>query len=80
MHQKLREHIEKIIALTEDEFSLVLSHFQHRSFKKKEFLIQKGDNDVDCYYIVSGLLKLIYDDENGNQHIGVLCNGRLVGK
>ncbi|MEO8534552.1 MAG: Crp/Fnr family transcriptional regulator [Flavobacterium sp.] len=69
MHQKLREHIEKIIALTEDEFSLVLSNFQHRSFKKKEFLIQKGDNDVDCYYIVSGLLKLIYDDENGNQHI-----------
>jgi CRP-like cAMP-binding protein len=69
MHQKLREHIEKIITLTNDEFSLVLSHFHLRSFKKKEFLITKGDSNVDCYYIVSGLLKLIYDDENGNEYI-----------
>ncbi|QSB25647.1 Crp/Fnr family transcriptional regulator [Flavobacterium sp. CLA17] len=69
MHQKLREHIEKIIQLTDDEFSLVLSHFNSRSFKKKEFLIDKGDTNIDCYYIVSGLLKLIYEDENGNEHI-----------
>ena len=69
MQQKLREHIEKIIPLTDDEFSVVLSHFKSRSFKKKEFLIEKGDSNVDCYYIVSGLLRLVYEDENGNEHI-----------
>ncbi|RZL38710.1 MAG: Crp/Fnr family transcriptional regulator [Pedobacter sp.] len=69
MKHKLREHIEKIIALTDDEFAFVLSHFTHKNFSKKEFLIQKEDENVDCFYLVSGLLKLIYEDENGNEHI-----------
>ncbi|WP_010520892.1 Crp/Fnr family transcriptional regulator [Aquimarina agarivorans] len=69
MKEKLKEHIEKLIPLTDDEFSFVLSHFSFEKFKKNDFLIQKGKNVKNCYFIVSGLLKLVYEDKNGKQHI-----------
>lgn len=67
--EKLREHIEKIVPLTDDEFAFVLSHFTCRSYKKREFLIQQGASVTDAYFVVSGLLMLLYDDAGGKQHI-----------
>lgn len=69
MKEKLKKHIEKVIPLTDDEYSFVLSHFSFENYKKKDFLIQKGENVKHCYFVVSGLLKLVYDDKDGKQHI-----------
>lgn len=69
MQQKLREHIEKIVPLTDDEFAFVLSHFTTKSYKKREFLIEEGKSVKYSYFVVSGLLMLIYNDESGKQHI-----------
>jgi CRP-like cAMP-binding protein len=69
MQEKLREHIEKIIPLTDDEFAFVSSHFTVESFKKREFLIQEGDKVKHAYFVISGLLMLAYIDESGKQHI-----------
>lgn len=69
MKEKLKEHIEKLIPLTDDEFSFVLSHFSFEKYKKNDFLIQKGEDVRHCYFIVSGLLKLVYDGKDGKQHI-----------
>lgn len=69
MQQKLREHIEKIVPLTDDEFAFVLSHFTTKSYKKREFLIQEGKSVKYAYFVVSGLLMLIYNNESGKQHI-----------
>ncbi|MHA7059511.1 Crp/Fnr family transcriptional regulator [Aquimarina sp. M1] len=69
MKEKLRSHIEEIITLTDDEFALVLSYFSFEKYKKKDFLIQQGELVKHCYFIISGLLKLIYEDEGGKQHI-----------
>lgn len=69
MHQKLREHIEKIIPLSDDEFAFVLTHFTSRKFKKHQFLIQEGDAVKYSYFVVSGLLKLVYTDDTGKEHI-----------
>ena len=69
MQNKLRRHIEEIIPLTDNEFAFVLSHFSSRKAKKREFLIQEGENVKHVYFVVSGLLKLIYRDELGREFI-----------
>ncbi|PWV48329.1 Crp/Fnr family transcriptional regulator [Chitinophaga sp. S165] len=69
MRQKLREHIEKIIPLSDDEFEFVFSHFTTKKFKKHQYLIQEGDPVKYAYLIISGLLKLVFTDNTGKQHI-----------
>ncbi|THU40353.1 Crp/Fnr family transcriptional regulator [Niastella caeni] len=69
MQTKLRQHIEKIIPLTDEEFAVVFSHFSFRKVKKHQFLIQEGDSVNHSYFVVSGLLKLSYTDANDKEHI-----------
>ncbi|MBC9797250.1 Crp/Fnr family transcriptional regulator [Sinomicrobium weinanense] len=69
MQEKLREHIEEIMPLTDDEFAFIDSHFSVQNFKKHEFLIRQGEDVKYTYFVVSGLLKLIYNDESGKEHI-----------
>jgi CRP-like cAMP-binding protein len=65
----LRDHIEKIVKLTEDEFEFVLGHFTLKSFKKNQFIIQAGDHVRDAFFVLSGLIKLVYTDESAKEHI-----------
>lgn len=69
MQEKLRNHIEAIVSLTPDEFSLVYSLFSTKRLKKNQFLFKEGDAVKDAYFVVSGLLKLIYSDDAGKAHI-----------
>jgi len=69
MQHKLREHIEKIISLTDDEFEFISTHFTTKKFRKHQFLIQEESAVKYNYFVVSGLLKLIYTDDTGKQHI-----------
>lgn len=65
----LQKHIEKVTALTNHEFEFVMSHFTKKEFSKNDFLIKKGDAVKDSYFVISGLLKLIYLDDSGKEHI-----------
>ncbi|SFO91234.1 cAMP-binding domain of CRP or a regulatory subunit of cAMP-dependent protein kinases [Chitinophaga sp. YR627] len=69
MQQQLREHIEKIIPLTDEEFDFILAQFTTKKFKKHQYIIQEGDNVKYAYWVISGLLKLVYTDNSGKQHI-----------
>lgn len=69
MLDKLREHIEKIVPLSEEEFAFVSTHFIAKKFRKHQFLIQEGDAVKCAYFIVSGLLKLVHTDDSGKEHI-----------
>lgn len=70
MREVLRKHIEKIIPLSDDEFEFVLTHFTTKKFRKNQFLIQEGDAVKYSYFVVSGLLKLVYTDgATGKQYI-----------
>lgn len=69
MQAKLREHIEKIVSLTDDEFAFLLSHFTFKKVKKHQYLIQDGDPVLYSYFVVSGLLKLSHTDSNDKEHI-----------
>jgi len=69
MQETLRKHIEKIVPLTDDEFAFVWGHFTSKKYKKHQFLIQEGEAVKYHYFVLSGLLKLVYTDEAGKEHI-----------
>jgi CRP-like cAMP-binding protein len=69
MQHPLRQHIEKILPLTDEEFASVLDHFTVKKFKKHRFLIQEGEPVKYNYFVLSGLFKLIFTETSGKQHI-----------
>lgn len=69
MSDILRQHIEEIVPLTDDEFDFVLSHFVYRKFKKHQYLIQAGDVAKNDYFVLKGLLKASHTNSQGKTHI-----------
>ena len=69
MHEKLRQHIEKIVPLTDEEFAFISTHFTTKKFKKHQFIIQEGNSVKYSYFVISGLLKLVHTDNGGKPHI-----------
>jgi CRP-like cAMP-binding protein len=61
----LKNHITKIVALTDEQFDYFFSHFKTKSFHKGQTIITEGDS-VNCeYFVISGCLKsfFINDDQ-----------------
>ena len=69
MIHPLRQHIEEIIKLSDEEFDFVLSHFEQINRRKHQYIIQEGEFVDKEYWIVKGCLKSYFLDENGKEHI-----------
>ena len=67
--QKLRQHIEQIVALTDTEFEFILSHFTIKKLKKHQYLVQEGEYVHSDFWVIKGLLKAYQNDSDGKQHI-----------
>lgn len=65
----LKDHINKTISLTDEEFSVVAPFFSEQHFKKREMIISENDQVDHVYFIISGLLKLFYTDAEAKEHI-----------
>ncbi|GAA4842205.1 Crp/Fnr family transcriptional regulator [Algivirga pacifica] len=65
----LRQHIEKIISLSDTEFEHVLSHFEHKSLRKHQYLVQEGEYDKYDNWVIKGCLKAFYTNSDGKEHI-----------
>ncbi|MBX3256183.1 MAG: Crp/Fnr family transcriptional regulator [Chitinophagaceae bacterium] len=65
----LRQQIEKIVPLTNDEFELVLSHFTERNFRKHQIIVHEGDYVSYDFYVVKGLMKSSHTNPEGKEHI-----------
>jgi len=64
-----RHHLEQIISLTDQEFDYILSHFHAKKYRKHQFVVQEGNTVDHDYFVVSGLLKAYYVNEDGKEHI-----------
>ncbi|MCK8520502.1 Crp/Fnr family transcriptional regulator [Aquimarina sp. D1M17] len=69
MKHPLREHIEEIIPLTDEEFDVILSYFQHIKKRKHQYIVQEGEIVDKEYWIIKGCLKSYFLDEDGKEHI-----------
>ncbi|RZJ69234.1 Crp/Fnr family transcriptional regulator [Flavobacterium sp.] len=69
MHDKLFEHLEQKIALSESEKEIVRQYFVPKKIKKKKLLLQEGYVCQYMTFVVSGLLKSYNSDAKGKEHI-----------
>jgi CRP-like cAMP-binding protein len=65
----LKNHVSKIIQLTDEQFDHFFSHFKKLSFKKGQAIISDGDK-VECeYFVISGCLKSFFINEDLKMYI-----------
>ena len=69
MSVELRKHIEKITPLSDIEFEYILSHFTTKKLKKHQFLIQEGNTVPNDFFVIKGLLKASFTNDQGKEHI-----------
>ncbi|WP_118972935.1 Crp/Fnr family transcriptional regulator [Taibaiella koreensis] len=60
----LKQHLSKTIALTDEQFAYVFSHFKPLSFKKGDAIISPGDKVDAEYFVIKGCLKSFYTNDD----------------
>lgn len=68
-NEALLRYIGQHIDLTQEERSIVLSHFKYRRYLKGQFVVQHGDICKYENFVISGCLKTFYVDYGGQEHI-----------
>ncbi len=61
--------IEAIIKLTDEEFDFVLQYFESKTYKKHQYVVQAGAPAPFDHFVVEGLLKSSFTDNDGKEHI-----------
>lgn len=69
MIHPLRQHIEEIIELTDEEFEYIFSYFETVKKRKHQYIVQEGEVANKEFWIIKGCLKSYFFDENGKEHI-----------
>jgi CRP-like cAMP-binding protein len=65
----LKKHITNSIALSDEQFEHLYSHFKLRSFKKGQSIITEGDKVDHEYFVLSGCLKSFYINDDVKMYI-----------
>lgn len=58
-----------MVPLSDEEYSFVRQHFIIKNYKKGGFLIEANEPVKYVYLVISGLLKLVFYDKKGREHI-----------
>lgn len=66
---KFKEHINEIVQLTDEEFSYVITFFTKRKYKKHQYIIQSGNLQSAEHFVLNGIVKTAYTDDDGRSHI-----------
>ena len=66
---RLREHIEAITPLTDEEFDYIKDFFILKNVRKNQFLVHEGDEVKYEFLTLDGIYKVFYIDQNGKEHI-----------
>lgn len=66
---RLREHIEEVISITDEEFDHIKTFFTLKNVRKNQFLVSEADEVKFEFLALDGIYKVFYIDENGKEHI-----------
>jgi CRP-like cAMP-binding protein len=69
MYHILYKHFNKYVALSEDEFEICKSLFQHKKLRKHQYILQNGDISRYETFILKGCTRTYEVDDNGQEHI-----------
>jgi CRP-like cAMP-binding protein len=70
----LRHQFETIVKLTDIEFDLIKPYFTLKQFKKRQFVFHQDKYIDSCYFVLSGLMKLVYVNNEGKEFIFSIVN------
>jgi CRP-like cAMP-binding protein len=65
----LIDFFDKMLPLTEEEKQLIISKFQPRLYRKRQYVLQEGDVCNVFNFVVNGCLRMYKIDEAGTTHI-----------
>jgi CRP-like cAMP-binding protein len=66
----LKDQIDAISPISDEEFAYILSHFVVKKLKKHAFLVQQGDLVKYDYFVMKGCLKAyVADEDTGKEFI-----------
>jgi len=66
---KLREHIERITPLSDEEFEYIQTFFTLKRVRKHQYLINEGDEVKHEYLVLKGIYKVFYIDDQDREFI-----------
>jgi len=69
MYQSILDNVSKHIRLTETESSFFTSLLEHKTIRKREFLIRSGEVSKHETFVVKGLLRAYTIDASGREHV-----------
>ncbi|MFN8344321.1 MAG: Crp/Fnr family transcriptional regulator [Spirosomataceae bacterium] len=67
--ERLREHIEQITAVSDEEFEYIQSFFSQKRVRKNQYLITEGDEVKYEYFVLSGIYKVFFADDQDKEYI-----------
>ncbi|MEZ4886840.1 MAG: Crp/Fnr family transcriptional regulator [Chitinophagales bacterium] len=68
-HSKLITHIHQLLPLTEEEQNLLVSSFQSKKIRRRQYLLQEGDVCKHYHFVIEGCLRMFFVDEKGTEHV-----------
>jgi CRP-like cAMP-binding protein len=60
----LRDHVSKVVSLSDDQFDHFFSRFRPQSYRKGQMIIREGDRVSGEYFVLEGYLKSFYVSED----------------
>ena len=63
----LAKYILKKVKMSDEELTLILSHFKPRTVKKKEILLHEGGLSNKMYFVVKGCLRIYFIKDVGSE-------------
>lgn len=69
MYEVFLEHINKKVALTEEDRALIKTYLTPKKVRKKQYLLQEGDVCKNIFFVEKGALREYSVDESGREYI-----------
>ncbi len=67
MHTPLKQHLYKILPLSEEEYAEIISYFQVLTVSKKENLLEEDQYCEKQYFVITGCLRKFFVNSKGNE-------------
>jgi CRP/FNR family transcriptional regulator, anaerobic regulatory protein len=66
--ESLLEYFDRILSLDKEEKELIQAKFNPRLFRKRQYVLQEGNQCTHFYFVVRGCLRMYKIDNQGNTH------------
>jgi CRP-like cAMP-binding protein len=64
-----KDYLQKKVAITDEQFSLISDKLKMKTFEKGEMILMKGEVSSHVYFVLDGLLRSYSIDSKGKTHI-----------